>query len=208
MSNNLFETSGKSSRVEKIVCEIIRGIHHGSYAPGQRLVEAALTSELNTSRGPLREALRLLSAAGLVELIPNRGAVIRKMSREEIIHRFQLVDVMGAVAFRDYQPSSVEKTRLVSLIDETANDKDSILQSVMNFYSQLARSNNNAALAEMLARLNICHFSRHVLQVLKLDPREFWDDFRAAGHALLDGNRDDALAKHSAWINKVIASAF
>ncbi len=203
----MFETSGKSSRVEKIAHEIVQGIHNGSLVPGQRLVEAVLTAELNTSRGPLREALRLLSAAGLVELVPNRGAVIRKMSREEIIHRLQLVDVMGAMAIREYVPSSIERKKLIPLIDEKVSGGEAVLQSIMNFYSQLAESGNNTALAEMLARLNICHFSRHVMHVLKLDAADFWEDFRDAGLSLLDGNRDDALQKHSAWVNKVISYA-
>ena len=207
VSNNLFETSGKPSRVEKIAFEIVRGIHEGRLVPGQRLVEAVLTAELNTSRGPLREALRLLSAAGLVDLVPNRGAMVRKMSKEEIIHRLQLVDVMGAIALRDYVPSSVEKNRLKPLIEETAGSGEAVLQPIMNFYGQIARSNDNTTLAEMLARLNICHFSRHILQVLKLDPAEFWEDFRAAAHAILEGNHDDALQKHSTWVNKVITCA-
>ena len=208
MSSNLFEASGTSSRVEKIAFEIVRGIHDGRLVPGQRLVEATLTAELDTSRGPLREALRLLSAAGLVDLIPNRGAMIRKMSKEEIVHRLQLVEVMGAIALRNYVPSSVEKNRLKPLIEENGGNGESTLQPIMNFYSQIAKSNNNNTLAEMLARLNICHFSRHVLQVLKIDPAEFWEDFRAAANAVLEGDHDDALRKHSSWVNKMIACSY
>ena len=45
------------------------GIAAGRFAPGQRLVESELTAELGVSRGPLREALRQLSAEGLVEIV-------------------------------------------------------------------------------------------------------------------------------------------
>ncbi|HUP32232.1 MAG TPA: GntR family transcriptional regulator [Gaiellaceae bacterium] len=56
----------------------------GGYEPGERLIEAAISEELGTSRGPVREALRKLEHEGLVVSIPYRGAVVLDVSDEEV----------------------------------------------------------------------------------------------------------------------------
>ena len=63
------------------VVEVLRGeIIAGRYEPGERL----LSSELGTSRGPVREALRQLENEGLVMSIPYRGAFVLGVSDEEV----------------------------------------------------------------------------------------------------------------------------
>lgn len=52
----------------------------GLFAPGSRLSEIALASELNTSRGTVREALRALADGGLIEVIPHRGVFVTQLS--------------------------------------------------------------------------------------------------------------------------------
>ena len=70
------------SMVEQ-TCEILRErIRTGELPPGTRLRQETLADELGISRTPLREAMRLLAADGLVELEPNRGAVVTALSRE------------------------------------------------------------------------------------------------------------------------------
>ncbi len=64
-------------------CAILRDrIRTGELPPGTRLRQEVLAEELGISRTPLREAMRLLAADGLVELEPNRGAVVTALSRE------------------------------------------------------------------------------------------------------------------------------
>jgi len=57
--------------------EIERLILSGEIAPGRKINENQLAVRFGTSRGPIREALRTLEGAGLVETIPNRGAFVR-----------------------------------------------------------------------------------------------------------------------------------
>lgn len=67
------------------VLEILRSeIMTGRYEPGERLIEAAISEELGTSRGPVREALRQLEHEGLVVHVPYRGAVVLDVSDEEV----------------------------------------------------------------------------------------------------------------------------
>jgi DNA-binding GntR family transcriptional regulator len=76
------------------------GIYEGRFAPGQRLIEADLTRDLQVSRGPLREALRRLAADGLIELVSHRGAVVARPSREEVAGLFDAREALEALAAR------------------------------------------------------------------------------------------------------------
>ena len=77
-------TTKNGPRGQQIV-EILRGaIIAGHFEPGARLIEATLSKELGTSRGPVREALRQLENEGLVLSLPYRGAVVLGVSDEEV----------------------------------------------------------------------------------------------------------------------------
>lgn len=60
-------------------------------APGAKLNERALAEELNVSRTPLREAIKMLAAEGLVELLPNRGAIAVELTEDDVLHTFEVM---------------------------------------------------------------------------------------------------------------------
>ena len=68
----------------------------GKISPGSKLNERELAEQLNVSRTPIREAIRRLAADGLVELIANRGAIAISLSREDIIHTFNVIAELEA----------------------------------------------------------------------------------------------------------------
>jgi DNA-binding GntR family transcriptional regulator len=73
------------------VLELIRdAILNAEFVPGQRLVEADLSERFQASRGAVRFALVQLTAEGLVERIPNRGARVRAVTLEEAIEIFEI----------------------------------------------------------------------------------------------------------------------
>lgn len=76
------------------------GIREGRFAPGQRLVESELARELGVGRGLLREAFRELAAGGLIELIPNRGALVRRFSLCEALELFEIRAELECLAAR------------------------------------------------------------------------------------------------------------
>jgi len=66
-------------------------IVEGAITPGSKLNERALAETLSVSRTPIREAIRRLAAAGLVELINNRGAIVPKLNKEDVLNAFELM---------------------------------------------------------------------------------------------------------------------
>jgi len=65
-------------------------IYSGEVAPGERLNEAALALRMGTSRGPIREAIRMLTGIGLVVAVRNRGVFVRQISVREMAEIYEL----------------------------------------------------------------------------------------------------------------------
>ena len=83
---------------DTVVQHIRRFIVEGVLEPGKRLNERALCETLGISRTPLREALKVLAAEGLIEISPNRGATVTNMSDAELRETFELMSGLEAFA--------------------------------------------------------------------------------------------------------------
>ena len=76
---------------QEVAVRLRQRIVEGQLAPGAKLNERELAELLNVSRTPLREAIRMLAAEGLVELLPNRGAVVAQMSAQDVADTFEVI---------------------------------------------------------------------------------------------------------------------
>lgn len=72
----------------------------GQFAPGAKVPERELCLRFGVSRTPLREALKVLAAEGLVDLLPNRGARVRQLSAEDVRNAFEVLAGLEALAGR------------------------------------------------------------------------------------------------------------
>ncbi|MBX9458475.1 MAG: GntR family transcriptional regulator [Rhizobium sp.] len=88
------------SKEDSVADFLIAAIMSGRFVPGQRLVETELTTQLGVSRGPVREAFRRLSAEGLIEIVPNRGAMVRRLGMDEALDLFEIRTELEALAAR------------------------------------------------------------------------------------------------------------
>jgi DNA-binding GntR family transcriptional regulator len=77
-----------STKADDIAAELEREIVAGVLAPGTVLRQEQLSQRFDVSRTPIREALRRLSALGLVAFEPNRGVRVRTLSRDELHEAF------------------------------------------------------------------------------------------------------------------------
>ena len=113
----LLQTSSLSSVVQE---ELERMILAGELAPGARLTETALAARLGVSRGPLREAFRMLEEAGLVRTEKNRGVFVRDLPVDEAIEIFDLRAAMDELVGRQLAasitPAQLKEVR--GLVDE------------------------------------------------------------------------------------------
>ncbi|WP_198037092.1 GntR family transcriptional regulator [Nocardia sp. BMG51109] len=83
------------------ICDQLRErICDGRLAPGARLVEQTLADEFGVSRVPVREALRMLLAEGLIITLPRRGAVVTTLTEADLVHLFDIREALEVLAFR------------------------------------------------------------------------------------------------------------
>ena len=135
--------AGKGGPRGQQVVEILRGeIIAGRFEPGERLIEASLSSELGTSRGPVREALRQLENEGLVMSIPYRGAVVLGVSDEEVqevlipirltLERYSFLHALDRMTDEDY----AELGKQVWLMEQAAqaNDLLKLVEADLRFH--------------------------------------------------------------------------
>jgi len=79
-----FEQLRQTDLVEQVRDKLVAAIATGELEPGQRIVEAELARRMGISRGPIREAARLLQQWGILSSEARRGFFVRKVSLEEI----------------------------------------------------------------------------------------------------------------------------
>ena len=110
-------TCSHGLRRQTIVRSILHGIFEGRYHSGQRLVVRSLADEFAVSPTPIREALVELAGIGIVDLLPNRGAVVRKVTKEDVAELCQIRRVLESEASR-CAAGRTDSAETKSLIDE------------------------------------------------------------------------------------------
>jgi DNA-binding GntR family transcriptional regulator len=165
------------STVETVTEEIRSGIKEGRYVPGQRLVEADLSKVLSVSRGPIREAIRRLASEGIIEIAHNRGAMIRKLTRHDVISLYQVREVMEGLSAKltaerisnSNHRKSLDKF-LAELNDMSrSEDYASFADHNERFHSELVKISENAELSKLISQLQISLF--HLQFRLLLDQK-------------------------------------
>lgn len=149
-------------RREAIVGLLLREVFHGQLRPGQHLVTRALAERFGVSHTPVREALIALAGLGIVDLLPNRGAVVRTVTPRDVAEICQVRRVLECQAVRGacgrIDPSILEGIRsdLRRLLRATT-DRPGFIADAREVDSRLhdtiALSSGNAFLAQELGRL-------------------------------------------------------
>ena len=83
---------------EQVALRLRQMLVEGEIAPGAKLNERELCEVLHISRTPLREAIKMLAAEGLVELLPNRGSVAVALDEDDVRHTFEVMAGLEAMS--------------------------------------------------------------------------------------------------------------
>jgi DNA-binding GntR family transcriptional regulator len=90
MDNTAAEPAAATSVIQRAAKAVEDRVLRGELQPGAKLNELGMALQLGVSRGALREALRSLEASGLIEVIPNRGAFVSRMSLQDALHLYDI----------------------------------------------------------------------------------------------------------------------
>jgi DNA-binding GntR family transcriptional regulator len=92
--------SRHTSLSDQVTTELRRRIIEAHYRPGERLTEDRLAADFGVSRNPVREALRVVTAEGFIEVQPRRGAVVATPDEQAMRDLFQARSLIEPLAAR------------------------------------------------------------------------------------------------------------
>jgi DNA-binding GntR family transcriptional regulator len=132
----------------------------GELKPGERLDEASLARRFGVSRTPVREALAQLDSVGLVEIRPNRGAIVARIGPEQLIQMFEVMAELEGMAGRlaARRCTAIDKAGIQAAHDECRRssergDTDSYYYENERFHQSIYAASHNGFLVEQCLAL-------------------------------------------------------
>jgi phosphonate utilization transcriptional regulator len=149
-----------SSLAAVVQQEIERAILVGDFLPGAKLNEAALAERLGVSRGPIREAFRMLDEAGLVRTEKNRGVFVRDIQIAEALEIFDLRAAMDewvgkklAACITAEQLKEIKALVAEMELAVKAQDANQYHVSNLKFHDRMVEATGNRKLADTYRKL-------------------------------------------------------
>jgi DNA-binding GntR family transcriptional regulator len=193
---------------EKLATAIADGILDGTLRPGERLDELTLAQQHGVSRTPVREALRQLTASGLIDMRPRKGAVVSKATPEQIESLFVAMAEMEATCARlcALSMTPIERRRLQARQEAmmelaAAGGPEAYSDANVAFHSAIYAGAHNAPLADyaMSLRRRVGPFRRAQFR-MEGRLRRSNEEHGAVVRAILAG---DAAGAHAAMLHHV-----
>ncbi len=187
---------------QQIAAHLRDQIIHDVLKPGARIREQPLSAELKVSRTPLRDALKILMAERLVDLAPNRGAVVADPSIEELrdmLRVYSSLEALGAgLACERASPACIARIHRHQrdmLAAYERRDRLSYFRANQAFHLDIVAASRNAALIEMHGRLNIRLHRVRYLAIMAHQDWTFVSNQHEAILAALDARDGDLLGR-------------
>lgn len=202
MVNGVGDTIGSQHLAlrEQVLTELRSRIVDGDYPPGERLTEDRLAADFGVSRNPVREALRIVEADGLVTMIPRRGAVVATPDASTVADLFAVRSSLETVAARmaaeRATPQDVADLR--SLLDAARlateqDDLSRVAQLNSSLHMRVIEISGNRWLASISQALYL-----HVHWIFRIGAAHraphSWQEHIRLVDAIEAGNPDDAEA--------------
>lgn len=156
---SIVDRHGRQFRtVGNMTYEVIReGILKGVFAPGDRLRQDQLADAIGVSRIPVRSALLQLESEGLITFHPYRGAVVNKLTADEMREIYEIRTVLESHALRKAMgamtPERVEHLEQLARELNAVTDGEEFLARRMDFFRELYDGAHQPRLVGMIERL-------------------------------------------------------
>ncbi len=131
-------------------------IIEGRLAPGQRINEGQVGAQLGVSRTPLREAIKTLASEGLVEILPAKGAIVRKFTARDLADILEVIKSLEQLGGRiscaqasDATIEAIHKLHKDMLALYETRDRLDYFKLNQAIHSAIVAASGNAVLAEM-----------------------------------------------------------
>ncbi|MGB3337043.1 MAG: GntR family transcriptional regulator [Devosia sp.] len=164
-------------------------IVHGDLQPDSRVVERALCEQLAVSRTPLREALKLLQAEGLVTLHQNRGARVTSFTAEQALTLFEVISgieglaaELACVRMSEIELASIEELHTKMKSHFELGEKEPYFELNSQIHDRIVQVSNNVELIAIHS--NLLLRARRGRYMAIVDPRR-WNEAMEEHEALM-----------------------
>ncbi|WP_129140732.1 GntR family transcriptional regulator [Modicisalibacter coralii] len=136
-------------------------IEQGALTPGERISEKQLCEKFGVSRTPLREALKVLTSEGLVEILPNRGARVTRLTLQKVKDTYGVMAALeglsGELACQNISDAQVEAVRRLHdrmLEHYRNNELQDYFKVNQQIHERILEASGNEVLIEMYNNLS------------------------------------------------------
>lgn len=202
-------TEAAIDRSGRIADELKRRMQSGAYLPGQRLVEMDLAEEFEVGRGRIRETFRTLVGEGYLEFVANRGVLVRRYTRAEMLEVGSVREVLEGLAARLTALADLSESQLDRLtgaqaamdLAEANGDTDGFSRENRNYHATICDFANNRHVTDFLGRLRVPLFRLQLPLSFSVDSLERSNrDHRVITTAILMRNPEAAEAAMRAHV--------
>lgn len=155
----------RASGADAVYRALTERIVSGELAPGVRLYEPELAAALAVSRTPVREALRMLAAEGLVVPLPTGGHTVAAMDAEDVAQLYDVRSVLEGLAAREAcrrltDADGARLTELVRRMERMHDYEDEVLRLGKEFHSVIEGIAGNSRCTALI-RMMRTHIDRY-----------------------------------------------
>jgi DNA-binding GntR family transcriptional regulator len=186
---------GEISLHGEILSRLRDYVVEGNIAEGARVPERQLCELFGISRTPLREALKVLAAEGLIDLLPNRGARVRQLSRRDLGELFEVMGGLESLAGRlacesvtDEEIAEIERLHYEMYGYYLHRDMHNYFQANQRIHEKIVEASRNdvlrATYANFAGRIRRVRYSANFAR-----KRQRWGEAMREHEAILDALR-------------------
>lgn len=209
-----FEPLSQQSTAEIVAENIRAAILAGNYKPGDRLVEQELSDSFGTSRGPIREAMKILTSEGLIKHRKNHGAVVSAPTFDDVLEVYAMRMALGALGLTHAAHMSAQDAlnmdavtaKLSTMSKLKGGNRMSMVNADLAFQTELIRLSGLPRVTEIFEQtaVDVAVFVRFLeIQYSSVDHDSLIKRHTALLDAVLTGASDKAI---QLWTDHIRAS--
>ncbi len=193
MDNSIYANGSEpaaATEVERAIRFLREAILRGDYEPGQRLPQKDLTEQLDMSPTPIREALRILEAQGLLERVPYKGAYVAEVSPDESEEISVIRSALEGLA---------TEMAVSNLTEDEVDDLEKLTREMQEAWNQM----NIGRLRRANYRFHALIYQQAGSQRLSDMIISLWPRFATDTLWMIPGRAERSIQQHHALIDKI-----
>lgn len=192
MTTKLRKIQARPDYVDEVYQTLLDAISDGTLVPGARITQEEIAEQMQISRSPVLQALRLLKKDGLVQDAPGRGVLVSPLTVESISNLYLIRGALDSLAAkmaaeREFKMDQkiIENGRRIA----KGKDVKAMIEADIAFHRAIYEASGNPLIAQS-AQVYWVHLRRAMGAVLQssVQRQSIWDEHEAIALAMAEGN--------------------